>query len=338
MPDPDDKSAPDFRKPKVKKKLGLAVPELRLPHDALIQPESMPSQTPVQTSQTPVAPERDYHKVPNSLPREAVPAGLFRGKSKQLYDCLYALTRGAVTPVRTVRISRPRLMKRAGIGARVTFESNVAHLCLVGLINVRQIVGEHDGNEYEVFTPDEVSLPSQTSLTRYAQKLVRLVRLETSQTRHTSNPDFSTTSETPKTSFKTIEKFDDDELTPLRAAAREITGKDASGAGEKDSSGWREVAEVLATELRIAAGRTNVSSPPAFLAEHLRRRLWKRDKRELESKVGSGPKNAPEGLQTPTAAHPADCPDCFGTGMRYRGPGQFEGPVMRCSHERLKGK
>src|SRR5947209_8834905 len=49
------------------------------------------------------SPERDFSRVANSITREAVPAGLFKGKSKQLYDQLYALTRGAIVPKRKVR-------------------------------------------------------------------------------------------------------------------------------------------------------------------------------------------------------------------------------------------
>ena len=55
-------------------------------------------------SEIPIAPARDFSRVPNSITREAIPAGVFRGKSKQLYDCLYWMTRGAVVPTRAVRI------------------------------------------------------------------------------------------------------------------------------------------------------------------------------------------------------------------------------------------
>jgi hypothetical protein len=260
-----------------------------------------------------------------------VPAGIFTGKSKQLYDCLYQLTRGAINPTRTVRISRPKLMKRAGIGARVTFDTNVERLVAVGLITVQRITGEHEGNEYMVFTPDEASMASQTSqtsLTSHAQKVDRLVRLETSQTRHTLSPDFSTTSEDSKTSFKTnTEKLDDEALaaftSELKKAVKEITGKEPSSA---EAERWRELAEVLVTELKIAAGRTNVSSVPSFFAEHLRRRLFKKDRAQLAGEEKSG-----SPLSTEVDA--SQCPDCFGTGMWY--PEGFEKGVARCRHEKL---
>jgi hypothetical protein len=70
---------------------------------------------------------------------------------------------------------------------------------------------------------------------------------------------------------------------------------------------------------------------PAFLAEHLRRRLWKKDKRQLEHdelQVTS------DELVTPKL-DASKCPDCFGTGMAYFNKETFEGGVYRCKHENL---
>ena len=353
-----------MRTPKPKKKLGLVVPPaLRMPHEDLISarsepPEraapatlpsqtshsSMPSQTSPTTEEIPLAPQRDYTKVANSIGRKAVPAGLFSGKSKQLYDCLYTMTRGAIVPTRTVRISRPKLMRKAHIGSRVTFDANIERLIKAGLVTVQTIAGEHEGNEYMVNLPEEVdsSMTSQTrhttmtSLTGYAQKLVRLVCLETSQTRHTSSPLLSTTSHIPKTSFKTsTEKTDDDEAFAefarvMQEAAREIMGKPL---GEFDKDRLGELAELLVAELRIAAARTsNVSSLPAFLTEHLRRRLWKMDKKQMSV----GEEKSEPGVAKPSISteQMRACPDCGGSGLYY--PEGYEKGVARCKHERLK--
>jgi hypothetical protein len=121
MTDPKHKQGNSLREPKPKKKLGLAVPQpLRMPHEELVRPitiqeethnKTMPSQTRQtsqsshsrQTSQTrqatlqPISPVRDFTKVANSITREAIPAGIFKGKSKQLYDYLYSATRGRRT-------------------------------------------------------------------------------------------------------------------------------------------------------------------------------------------------------------------------------------------------
>jgi hypothetical protein len=127
-------------------------------------------------------------------------------------------------------------------------------------------------------------------------------------------------------------RTDDDEafadfVNLLRENAREITGREPSAS---EASKWRELAEVLITELRIAAGRTTVSSVPAFLAEHLRRRLWKLENRKQPpSVVGEAEATEPMAAR----ADARECPDCWGTGMYY--PGGFEKGVARCKHERL---
>jgi hypothetical protein len=375
MAETKPKNASSLRTPGPKKKLGLAVPPaLRMPHEDFITPrrepppdtqtvenkestpssESMPSQTRHtslhnQTSETSeldengaaIAPQKDFTKVANSIGRQAVPSGLFTGKSKQLYDCLYSLTRGAIVPTRSVRISRPKLMAKSDIGSRVTFDANVERLTLVGLISVRQIAGEHKGNEYTVNLPEELKITSSsmtsqtsmTSLTGYAQKLVRLVCLETSQTRHTLSPDSTTTYDMPKTSFKTNTEIDDDLAFAglrevLREAAKELTGKEQSS---HDRERWQELAEVLVTELKIAAARTTVSSVPSFLAEHLRRRLWKKDKQQMSLE---GKSSTEEKAQRLSSEEAKNCPDCGGTNFFY--PKGFEGGVTRCRHERLK--
>jgi hypothetical protein len=57
---------------------------------------------------------------------------------------------------------------------------------------------------------------------------------------------------------------------------------------------------LLAAELQIAASRTTVSSAPAFLFEHLRRRLCKADARQIEQEV----REASSGQAPPAPAKP----------------------------------
>jgi hypothetical protein len=171
-------------------------------------------------------------------------------------------------------------MKRARIGSRVTFDANVERLMRAGLIQVRQITGEHEGNEFTVNLPEEVGLASQSSMTSqtsHAQNLVRLDSLESSQTSHTSPSIDSTTSAESKTSFKTTTKNDDeaealsDLVSIFSEAARKLTGR-TPRAGEREQ--WAEVARVVVDELNEAAARAgSVSSVPAFLAAHLRRKF-----------------------------------------------------------------
>jgi hypothetical protein len=345
------KTADSLRTPKPKKKLGLSVPPaLRMPHEDLIHAEeerkpTLPSHTSMtrqssrssQTSphqsfesESPISPTRDYAKVANSIVRDAIPAGYFTGKSKQLYDCLYSLTRGAVTPSRTVRISRPTLMRKAKIGARVTFDANIERLEAVGLIRVRRIAGEHEGNEYTVFVPGETTMTSQTTMTSHssltdtAEKLDGLVGLETSQTSHSISVANTDTSGETKTSFKTnTEQSDDDEaFARLRLAMKEATGREIT------TSALVELDELLAIEFKIAASRTTVSSAPAFLAEHLRRRLFKKDKRQIE-KESAEPQSDPS-----AAVDKKKCPDCGGSGYFY--PEGYDKGVARCDHKKLQ--
>lgn len=126
--------------------------------------------------------------------------------------------------------------------------------------------------------------------------------------------------------------IDDDEaftefVSMLRESTREITGRQPSAS---EAVKWRELAEVLITELRIAAGRTTVSSVPAFLAEHLKRRLWKLDNRKQPQ---AGTQEAEVRGPIITQEEARACPDCFGTGMYY--PGGFEKGVAKCKHEKL---
>jgi len=289
---------------------------------------------------TPVSPERDFQKVPNSVTREMA-ARLFRGKSKQLYDYLWSQSRGAISPSRTVRRSRPQLLRGAGFGSMGTVERCVDYLVEVGLIKVRTIVGESEGNEYEVFTPEEVGpallglppstgITHETGITKSTPKQVIPVLPETGTTGSTLSSSESITSDGPKTSFKTEEqKLDDEALARFAAAMKQAT-VDLTGKGltPTDAQRWGELAEVLVTELKIAAGRTTVSNVPAFLAEHLRRRLWKKDKRQIEAEATKEKESAPA-----IKVDASKCPDCFGTGMWY--PEGFDKGVAKCAHSRL---
>ena len=111
--------------------------------------------TPASTASKAAAPEKDFTRVANSIMREAVPDGLFIGKSKQIYDYLYSITRGAVQPTRSARATKASLMRNADIGSERTLRKNLIHLQSFGLIKIIEFVGERQGNEYETFLPEE---------------------------------------------------------------------------------------------------------------------------------------------------------------------------------------
>lgn len=232
-----------------------------------------------------MSPQRDFHKVANSITRDALPSGMFNGKAKQLYDCLYSLTRGAIVPSMTVRISRAELMKKSGIGAKVTLEQNLRRLIAAGLVRMKTIGGIQGGNEYTVHLPEESTAPSTPPSTGTSppsppsggEKLGVLAPLETRGPRYGLNVGTADTSGEPKTSLKTNTNTDDEAVvlsdlsSILIEAARKLTGR-APKAKEREQ--WAELARTLVEELNDAASRAeSVSSVPAFLNAHLRRKL-----------------------------------------------------------------
>src|SRR4028119_2124670 len=306
-------------------------------------PSTRPSTPPTRPSTPPstppsgdVAPKRDFMKVANSITREAVPSGLFTGKSKQLYDYLYSLTRGAIVPTRYIRVSREQLMKGASIGSKVTLEQNLRRLIATGLVSMRIIGGIQGGNEYTVFLPEELTPPSTPpsppTPPSGGQKLAPLAPLETSPPRGGLTLEDSMVSGEPKTSFKTKEENFDDEAFAglnevLKEMAREATGKSPTKAEQER---WREIGEVLKAELRLAAGRTTVSSVPSFLAEHLRRRLWKLDRKQAQAEGRELPDQPSTANLIPAGQN---CVDCNNTGWWY--PHGADKGVARCKHEHL---
>ncbi|HEX7317651.1 MAG TPA: hypothetical protein VF297_27360 [Pyrinomonadaceae bacterium] len=294
-----------------------------------------PTDQPPPTTQA-IAPTRDFVRVPNSVVRDALPAGLFKGESKKTYDALYQRTRGAVVPRRVIRATLSEVMDWADVSHN-TLKGHLKHLVRVGLVKVYYVRGDNTGAEYEVFTPEETPPtthhhPPPTDQPPSSQILgppttQNLVGGGWGQLVYSQEVN-----EVDNTSFNTnTEQNSDDEafakfLSALRTASREVTGREPSAS---DAERWAELADLLITELKIAAGRTSaVSSVPAFLTEHLRRRLWKKDKRQIEAE-------AVERREEQVAkVDAAQCPDCFGTGMYY--PDGFEKGVAKCRHEKLR--
>ncbi|HEX8475549.1 MAG TPA: hypothetical protein VF666_16090 [Pyrinomonadaceae bacterium] len=244
----------------------------------------------------PIAPERDFNKRANSLDRLALPVGLFPGSSQKLYNALYIRTRGHITPLSSIRATKRELSDWSGIRNAKTIDAHLRYLSAIGLIVSHWERGQNDGALYEVRLPEEttgisiarersggVTPPDSTS----PQILGGGSPQNLGSPHPTQVPENATTYGLPKTYIKTYEKTDDDEafaglLALLKNATKEITGREASAS---DNERWREVGEVLVTELKVAAARTQVSSAPAFLAEHLRRRLWKKNGKQIESEI-----------------------------------------------------
>jgi hypothetical protein len=304
-----------------------------IPSPISVEIKDSPKVAQSQPRPSPIAPERNFNKRANSLEHSALPSGLFPGASKKIYDALYVRTRGAILPTRTVQARHRELLAWSGVKDVKTIKTHLNKLRKLGLVTWQTLKGEHEGSFYEVFLPEEVSpIPAQSQPEPGPNLKTDLdLAQKTGWAGLPNLNDSQRLSATDKTSFKTKEgKLDDEALTvfaaAMKKAVRDITGKEPSAI---EAERWGELADVLVTELKIAAGRTTVSSVPSFLAEHLRRRLWKKDKRQMEAEAAQ---------QKPADSLKIDasqCPDCFGTGMWY--PGGFDKGVARCGHEKLKG-
>jgi len=285
-------------------------------------------------STRPIAPERDFNKRANSIERDALPSGVFPGASKKIYDALYLRTRGAVKPVRTIRATKKEVTEWSGVRNRKTIDSHLRYLETCGLVIRHWELGNNEGYLYEINIPEEIGLgvrggqrgvsppdPSDPNLDRGSDP--NLDRGGQSQL-----PVFSIIYDEPKTSFKTNTENDDDEAAAslVRAAKkliREITGKEATHA---ELGKIIEILEVVTLEGKIAATRTTVSSAGPFLAEHLRRRLFKKDKQQMAVETSATEPPAP-------AIDPQKCQDCSGTGWHY--PAGKEKGIARCKHAHL---
>lgn len=269
-----------------------------------------------------------------------MPSGMFPGSTKKVYDALYLRTIGAITPVKRVRASRRDLLTWTGIRNLKTIDNHIRYLMAKGLIVRHWELGSNEGSSYEVRLPEDVQDQSPPVTTSGGDSppdtTSQKMGIPTTQKMGSGGegqPVENTGGYQSPNTFNTRDiKTDDDEafaglLAHLKKAQREITGKEVS-AGE--AARWSELGELLVTELKIAAGRTTVSSVPAFLIEHLRRRLWKKEKRQIEEE------GKEEVRQAANRSDTSKCPDCFGTGMWY--PEGFDKGVSRCRHERMPAK
>jgi hypothetical protein len=291
-----------------------------------------------------IAPERDFNRRANSLERDALPSGLFPGSTKKVYDALYLRTLGAIIPVKRIKASRRDLLTWTGIRNLKTIDNHIRYLMAKGLIIRHWELGSNEGSSYEVRLPEELQDQSPPLPTTGGHSppdtTSQNLGIPTTQKMGSGGEGQSVvnaaTYTSAKTSFKTnTERSDDDDATALAAmirtlknATKEITGKESS---LMDGDRWNELAEVLVAELKIAAARTTVSSVPAFLAEHLRRRLWKIDKKQARAE---GRELPDEAVSQITNIDASACPDCSGSGWWYP-EGEGKG-VAKCKHANLR--
>ena len=203
-----------------------------------------------------VIPESRFYRKANEA-SDALDRKLTAAESK-VFDQLLRLTVGHNKDERQVRISV--LQQRTGYGSDKTVRMALAGLEAKGVIARVGHPNNPGGDIYRILSYSGTPVPEYRS---NSGKIYRGTAVEFTGELNTSIKEQTTDDELRRS------------LAPLLDATRELTGREASD--------WREVAEVLAAELKIAAGRTTVSSVPAFLAEHLRRRLWKKEKRDMDA-------------------------------------------------------
>lgn len=277
----------------------------------------VPERTDASTSQSKVSSQviptsnfyRKANEVVDQLDRELTPA------ESKIFDHLIRLSVGFNKDWCQVRIST--LQQRTGYRSDKTVRAAINGLIVKGRIARRTHHNNPLGDEYQIRGYSGI-----TGVPEYRSTPAENTQVLESKITGQLNTDLKEKS------------FDDDAalaglIATLKDAVRQVTGREVSAG---DHERWRELGEVLITELKIAAARTTVSSVPAFLAEHLRRRLWKIDKKQAQA----------EGKELPDASaviRPNDrtdkCPDCGGTGWWY--PEGSERGVAKCKHERLQG-
>jgi hypothetical protein len=266
------------------------------------QPNSTNITNPTQILKS-VSPSNDFAKVPNSIVRIAVPERFFKGMSKNTYDALYLKTRGAINPTRKIRATKSDLIRWTGV-SDVTIDKHIRHLKSVGLLKVEFVIGSHEGNWYEIFIPEEIKQPNQLNQpsipNQVGGEVPNLVG-EVGGGELIENKEFI---KNPNTSLKTNTKNDDEAFAALTEvfaqASEEISGKLPN---KNQQENWKELAELLVMELKVASARTaSVSNVPAFLTEHLRRRLMpvKRPETKSPTKTNKSSQNSQTGNQQPS--------------------------------------
>ncbi len=208
------------------------------PNPTPTTPTPTPTSTPNISSMA-ISPERNFTKVSNSIRPE-----LFRGTSQKTYMALYKLTRGAIVPKRTVKITRNDLMTAADI-SEVTLVKHVTYLeKVLKLIKKTAVLGDNGGATYEVFLPEELGLdagpptatlptptptPTPTSIQKVGVGDVKKLGVGEGGNLLENTGSYEDSKTLLKTNTKTI---DDEEATAfselnktLSAAVVKITGK-----------------------------------------------------------------------------------------------------------------
>jgi hypothetical protein len=258
---------------------------------------------------TPVIPREKFYKKANEV-ADHIDRTLTPAESK-VFEQLIRLSIGFNKEVCRVRVSV--LMERTGYTSDKTVRAALRGLELKGRIKRLSARNSPLGDEYKI-----LAYSGNTGVPEYRSTPAENTAVLGSKITGQLNTSIKDQNIDDEAFAELVESF--------RQITRELTGKSPAAI---ESSKWKELAEVLIAELRISAGRTTVSSVPAFMAEHLRRRLWKMDKKQA-AREG---KELPDQISSTPQATAPGCPDCHGTGWWY--PNGIEKGVAKCKHLKI---
>lgn len=247
--------------------------------------------TPQPGNSVSIAPVKDFNRRANSLERDAMPAGLFPGSTKKVYDALYLRTLGAVTPRKTVQAARRDLLNWTGIRNLKTIDNHIRYLLAKGLIIRHWELGSNEGSSYEVRLPEELYPNQSPPLPTSGGESPPLSTTQKTSSGYTQKLgsggegqllENTGTYEIPNT-FNTNTDDDDNTHTldgfmrvVIEATKSVCVGKIKHSPYERER--WREFAQVLMDEMQLAASKAgSITSAPAFFTTHLKRRFGKSD-------------------------------------------------------------
>ena len=260
------------------------------------------------------SPTRDFTKVSNSITKRAIPEKYFRGLSKHTYDVLYQKTRGAIVPTRKIQLTKDELVALTGL-SKDAVKLHIRYLKDVGLLESRPAIGSHAGWEYEVFVPEEIESFDGVGVSKSKQeqsKASENLLLHSGEDLLTLTPtnliDNTRLTSSVNTLLKTNTKSDDEAFAALNEIFAKACEKISGKLPNKNQQGkWKELAELLVMELEVASARTtSVSDVPAFLTEHLRRRLMPVKREASKLKPTRSPKTGAQQSSESIEAYQAE--------------------------------
>jgi hypothetical protein len=282
--------------------------------------ENTPVHTPVETpAETPVlTPVSTPVQTPVTDSRERAPYldATHTASEKSVYSVMYRETVSKAISER--HFGFKELSQKTGIRSDKTIR--VAIDGLIEKLSIEIVTYQHGsplGPRYRVYDPKEIVRRRKTvgmEIDAQSKKIIRTpvgTGVGTGVSTGGKSDGRTPAKDTPVTGVESTGAYinafnplnlkgtiDDDEpaaliLRVLQDVEREVTG--TTGNAQR----WLEPLGIICAELRLAASRSPViSSAPAFLAEHLRRRLGKAERQATQPAGGQTPQSSQQRRKT----------------------------------------